>query len=95
MLGRFSRKASSNQQMVFILRFLAEGSTAWSTSKSPSSARPRTVKDRIFVVFRMNRGVVSARKSIRVILLLAVIRQGLAGNLPSGDAAAVGEGSKK
>src|SRR5579863_68628 len=46
---------------------------------------------RIAVVLRMDRRVTSAVKRRVVVLLLPMIRQGLAGNLTAGDATAIGE----
>ena len=54
----------------------------------------RVFEDRVLVVLRMRRGEVAAVK-IEIVFLLAVIGQRLSGNLPSGDAATVGEHGKK
>ena len=56
--------------------------------------RARVFEDGVLVVLRMRRGEVAAVK-IEIVLLLAVIGQRLAGNLSSGNAAAVGEYREK
>ena len=43
----------------------------------------------------MDGGVISAGEGAGVVLLLAVVGEGLAGDLATGDAAAVGEGSEE
>ena len=56
--------------------------------------RARFFEHRVLVVLRMRRSEISAME-IQVVFLLAVIRQGLSGNLPSGDSSSVGEYRKK
>src|SRR5450432_3088085 len=54
--------------------------------------RAEILDDGVLVVLRVNAGVAAALEGARIVFLLAVIGQGLAGDLAAGDAAAVGEG---
>ena len=53
------------------------------------------VEDGVFVVLRMDGGVISAGEGAGVVLLLAVVGEGLAGDLATGDAATVGKGGEE
>ena len=53
------------------------------------------VEDGVFVVLRMDSGVISAGEGAGVVLLLAVVGKGLAGDLATGDAATVGKGGEE
>src|SRR6202042_2328798 len=54
-----------------------------------------SVEDGVFVVLGMDGGVISAGEGAGIVLLLAVVGEGLAGDLATGDAATVGEGSEE
>ena len=53
------------------------------------------MEDGVFVVLGMDGGVISAGEGAGVVLLLAVVGEGLAGDLATGDAAAVGKGGEE
>src|SRR6185312_150447 len=53
------------------------------------------VEDGVLVVLGMDGGVIAAGEGAGVVLLLAMVRKGLAGNLATGDAATVGEGGQE
>ena len=53
------------------------------------------VEDGVFVVLRVDGGVISAGEGAGVVLLLAVVGEGLAGDLATGDAATVGKGGEE
>ncbi len=53
------------------------------------------VEDGVLVVLGMDGGVISAGEGAGVVLLLAVVGEGLAGDLATGDAATVGKGGEE
>src|ERR1019366_4314785 len=53
--------------------------------------RAKVLKNGVLVVLGMDLGVTATLERVGIVFLFAVIGQGLSGNLPAGDSAAVGE----